>query len=185
MTHEELERLTHEYGGDWAINHAKRILHLVSLLGEGTDYDHEVIWVAAHIHDWGGYAKWAVPGVEHDVRSTEIAKTWLPENGYPEDFAQRVIECIEFHHGGDPSRSIESILFTDADALDIIGIAGTIKCFSMLHRNLAGGVAAAKKYRDLSIKAITLDASRKMAEKRLEETNALLSTFEEETFGYY
>ena len=59
MDNDEIQRRTEEYGGEWGINHTRRILHLVSLIGEGRAHDSESVWLAAHLHDWGGYPKWA------------------------------------------------------------------------------------------------------------------------------
>ena len=52
---EEIVRLTEEYGGPWGINHTRRLLQLISIIGKGQPYDAVGVWVAAHLHDWGGY----------------------------------------------------------------------------------------------------------------------------------
>ncbi len=185
LTHEQIIEITREYGGDWALMHAERLLKLISMLDEGIEYDREAVWVAAYLHDWGGYAKWAKPGVEHYDRSAEVAGEFLCENGYPEDFSRLVLEIIRYHHGGPADRSVESKLFTDADALDIIGVAGTVKVFGICGRDLRTGYAAAKRYRDMSMQAITSSRARQLADQRVKETNELLRLFQEETFGLY
>ncbi len=124
---DEIIRLTEEYDGPWGINHTRRLLHLIAVIGEGQSYDSEVVWVSAHLHDWGGYSPWAQAGVDHALRSKQVAETFLAERNYPEDFKARVLECIEFHHSGDPNRSIESILLSDADALDFLGVVGVMR----------------------------------------------------------
>lgn len=169
MNHDEIIALTKEYGGGWAINHARRLLHLISLIDEGLEYDKEAVWLAAYLHDWGGYPKWALPEVEHFERSAEVAREFLAERGCEPELARLVVECIANHHGGDPDRSIESKLFTDADALDLLGACGVLRVFSMTAnaRNLEAGLAAAKKYRDLSASIISLDRSRGIAEPRI------------------
>ncbi len=78
---EEIVRLTEEYGGPWGINHTRRLLHLISIIGEGQEYNAEVVWVAAHLHDWGGYPKWAQTGVDHALRSRQVAEEFLAEKG--------------------------------------------------------------------------------------------------------
>jgi HD superfamily phosphodiesterase len=57
---DEIVRLTAEYGGQWGLNHARRILQLIAILGEGRTYETDVVWIAAHLHDWGAYPPWAV-----------------------------------------------------------------------------------------------------------------------------
>ena len=178
-----LASLAEEYGGQWGLKHSERLIHLVNMLGEGLEYDSGIIEAAAYLHDWGGYAKWMVSGVDHALRSVEVVRDYLNEQGVDTERANRILECIEFHHGGDPNRSIESKLFTDADALDMLGVVGTLRIFAMNPRDIQAGYAALKRWRDTSIKALSTEKGKQMAEKRIEETNYLLKTFEEETFG--
>lgn len=185
MNHEEIIQLTHQYGGDWAINHAKRNLHLISLISDGIEYDHEAIFWAAYMHDWGGYTHWLQEGVEHQIRSRQVAEKFLAEHNFEPSLSKKILDCIEYHHGGPADRCIESILFTDADALDILGVVGTLRIFAMKYRNLKDGYNAVIYYRDLNKKIITLEKSKLLAEKRFAETEQLLKTFEDETFGMF
>lgn len=185
MNQEEIVNLTAQYGGQWAICHAQRILNTIAVISEGAACDSQVLWLAAHLHDWGGYPKWAVSGVDHAVRSAEVARSFLAERSCPQELARRVVECIEYHHGGPKERSIESILFTDADALDLLGTVGVLRVFAMNYRDLRSAVTAARRYRDISDRAITLPASRRLAISRLAETDRLLKDFEDQTDGVY
>lgn len=181
----EIIRLTEEYGGLWGINHTRRLLHLIAIIGEGQAYDTEVVWVAAHLHDWGGYSPWAQAGVDHALRSKQVAETFLAERKYPEDFKARVLECIEFHHSGDPNRRIESILLSDADALDFLGVVGAMRDCAKSPKDLKGAVETIKKRRERLPNVICLGKSKTIATKRIKETDELLAAFEEETYGYF
>lgn len=130
MNKEEIVHLTETYGGQWGINHTRRLLRLIATIGEGYRFDHEVVWLAAHLHDWGGYATWAQEGVDHAVRSKQVAADFLAENGYSESLIVPVLECIETHHSGDPNRRLEALLLSDADALDFLGVVGMLRDFS-------------------------------------------------------
>jgi len=185
VKHEEIAALTFEYGGDWGVCHSERLLKIISIIGEGIEYNTEAVWLAAYLHDWGGYSQWMKEGVEHYDRSAEVAKDFLTENGYDAELVDLVVECIANHHGGKPDRSIESILITDADALDLLGVVGACRCFAMCPRNITNGYKTVKKYRDISTAAITLDKTREMAEIRIKETEEILKKFEEETFGIF
>ena len=185
MNPEELSNLTFSYGAAWGLKHSERLLTLTALLGEGMEYDREVIKVAAYLHDWGAYPQWAVSGVEHHIRSRQVAESFLAEHGYPPDRTARVLECIEFHHGGPPNRSVESRLFTDADALDLIGVVGTLRIFSMWPRDLRAACDAVRRWRETCINALSFDAAKKIARERIEETDGLMKRFEEETFGCF
>lgn len=185
MEHKEIVHLTQEYGGDWAICHAGRILHWVEILAEGKPYDKEAVWVAAHLHDWGGYPAWIQEGIEHYDRSREVAEAFLRERNCPDPFRDKVLEIIQCHHGGPAERSFESCLFTDADALDLLGVVGTLRIFCMVPRNLKGAIMAVQRFREMSLKAITFEKSKEIAQERVEETDYLLKKFDEETFGIY
>ncbi|MCE5323553.1 HD domain-containing protein [bacterium] len=185
MNKEKIVELTYEYGGDWAVQHAERLIHLVALIGGGLEFDSDVIWLAAYLHDWGGYEKWTVPGVWHADRSREVAEEFLAEQGMSEEMKKVVLDCIQYHHGGPEDRCIESVLLTDADALDLLGALGMLRIFAMNPRNLKGGYEAAKKFRDMSTAAITLDKSHTIAADRIKETDNILELFEKESFGIF
>lgn len=185
MDIQAIARLTLEYGGEWGLRHSERLLRLAELLAGDAPYNLEVVRLAAYLHDWGAYAKWAQPGVEHHLRSREVAEAFLGEQGCAPELAAAVLECIEHHHGGPEKRSFESRLFTDADALDLLGVVGAARVFAMNARDLRAGWAAVQAWRDKSIAALSLPQSRRMAERRIEETNAFLERFAEETFGIF
>jgi hypothetical protein len=95
------------------------------------------------------------------------------------------MECIEFHHSGDPNRSIESILLSDADALDFLGVVGVMRDCAKSSKDLKGAVETIKKRRERLPNMIRLDKSKTIAAKRIKEMDELLTTFEEETCGYF
>jgi uncharacterized protein len=182
---DEIVGLTEKYGGKWGISHTQRLLHLISIIGEGQKYNTEAVWLAAHLHDWGGYSEWAQPGVDHAWRSKEVAETFLAQKGYSEDLTDLVLECIEHHHSGDSERSIEAILLSDADALDFLGVVGILRDFSKNLRDLRKGYEAAKKRREKLPQMLCLDKSRNIAEKRVKEMDEVLASFENDSFGYF
>jgi len=182
---DELKKLTSEYGGEWGVNHAKRIVHLVSVIGEELRYDASVIEIAAYLHDWGGYSKWAVAGTDHAVLSAQVVAAYAKEHKWPEETTGPVLECILRHHTGGEGRIIESVLFTDADALDLIGVIGFARIFSMWPKNLKGAVDSVKKWRAQTLSVIQNPKAKELAEARVSETDKLLARFEEEAFGAY
>ena len=185
MDHSQIVRLTRQYGGEWAIQHANRILKMIDVLGEGLTLDREAVWVAAHLHDWGGYAHWTRPGIEHQVRSREVAGEFLAGQMCEPQRLSRVLEILEHHHGGPAERSSESIVFTDADALDLLGSVGVARIFAMHHRDLRAGWQAVQRWRDTSLAAIHTPKGRQLAAERAEETNRFLAAFEGQTGGQF
>jgi uncharacterized protein len=181
----EIVLLTEEYGGQWGLNHTRRILQLISIIGKGQTYNAEVVWVAAHLHDWGGYAKWMQAGVDHALRSRQVAEAFWAEKGYPTGLLPSILNCIESHHGSDPERPIEAILLSDADALDFLGVVGVLRDFSKKPGDLRKAFEVVQERKEKIRRSICLETSKTVAAQRLERTESLLGMFEEETFGYF
>ena len=185
ISHEEIMRMTEEYGGEWGINHTRRLLHLISIIGGGVQYDQEVVWLAAHLHDWGAYSPWAQAGIDHVIRSRQVAQEFLQEREVPDELIQAVLECIESHHLGDPDRRIEAILLSDADALDFLGAVGVLRDFAKKPKALREAYKSTKYRREKLPRMICLDKTKEIAQKRIQEMDQILSDFEEETNGYF
>ena len=182
---QEITALTVEYGGDWGINHVRRVMTLIEMVADGIEYDKELIWVATHLHDWGGYKHWAREGVDHAERSTQVAEQFLTDREYPEDFKAHVLECIACHHNCDRSNSIEAQLLFDADALDFFGPVGVLRIFSKSFKNLAAALKKSKMKRETLPPQLLLEKTRELAAPRLAEMDALFASFERDTFGYF
>jgi uncharacterized protein len=185
LDHDEIAHLTEEYGGEWGINHTRRLLALIDVIGAGQTYDAEAVWLAAHLHDWGAYQPWAQAGVDHAVRSRAVAEQFLAERGCPPDLAERVLECIALHHMGGIERCLESILLSDADALDFLGAVGVLRDFSKNPKDMRQAYETTKKRRAKLPGMLCLEKSREIAAERVREMDELLGWFEQETWGYF
>ncbi len=185
MDKDELARLTETYGGSWGINHTRRILRLIDIIGEGLTYNADVVWIAAHLHDWGAYPAWAQAGIDHAARSRQVAAAFLPEHAVEEPLITPILECIENHHCGEPDRSIESILLSDADALDFLGVVGILRDFSKKPSDLRRAYETTKNRRDRLPGMLCLPKSKEIARERVQRMDAMLAAFEEETFGCF
>ncbi len=182
---EQIITLTRQYGGEWTLNHTNRLLRLVAQIGDGVAYDAEIIWMAAHLHDWGAYAPWRQEGVDHAARSGEVAAEFLAQRGYPAGFIQAVLECITTHHQGSPDRRIEAILLSDADALDFLGAVGILRMFASQAREMRKAYETAQKRMQALPGLICLETSRRVAAGRIEEMERVLASFVEESFGQF
>lgn len=181
----EIARLTEEHGGHWGINHTRRLLRLVSIIGEGQTYDADAVWLAAHLHDWGAYPPWAQKDVDHALRSRQVADTFLTERACSEALKRLVLECIEWHHTGGDNRSVESILLRDADVLDFLGIVGILRDFSKNARDLRTAYNVVKKRRDRLPGLLSLDKAKAIAVVRVKQMDELLARFEQDSFGCF
>lgn len=186
IDHDDVARLTEEYGGTWGINHTRRLLKLVESIAAGP-FDQEVVWLAAHLHDWGAYKPWAQAGVDHVLRSVEVAGPWLTERGCAESLRSHVLECIAHHasFGGERGLSREAMLLHDADVLDFLGAVGVLRDFSKSPRDLRGGYHAALKRRTQLPQTLFLPEATEAAKRRLEEMDAFLAAFEADSFGCF
>jgi len=185
LNKDKIIQLTMQYGGEYGLNHTKRLLNIISLIGEGMKFDEKVLWVAAYLHDWGGYPTWALSGVDHAKRSKQVAENFLSEEGYEHGFINHVLECIEYHHGGHEHRSIESKLLSDADAIDFCGVIGILREFSTKPREVRKAFESIKSRMDKNRNVIYFDKSKQIFENRIIRAERLLSEFEEESFGYF
>lgn len=181
----EVARLTEEYGGQWGISHTRRLLELISIIGEGQIYNADVVWLAAHLHDWGAYPQWAQQGIDHAVRSVQVAETFLAERDCPEDLKGLILECIRLHHSGGQDRSVESILLSDADGLDFLGVVGVLRDFSKNPKDMRQAYEATKTRRAKVPGMLCLDKSKAMAARRIEQMDELLARFEQDSWGYF
>jgi uncharacterized protein len=182
---EEIARLTEEYGGSWGINHTRRLLYLIDLIGEDSQYDADVVWLAAHLHDWGAYKPWVLPEVDHVQRSLEVVETFLTEQGYREELKSQVLECIREHHSSRSDMSTEAILLRDADVLDFLGVVGILRDFSKNSKDLRKAYETTKKRRERLPKILSLEKSRELAEARTRQMDKFLAIFETDSFGCF
>lgn len=182
---DEIISLTQEYGGEWALNHSRRLLHLIEEIADDLSFDREIIWLAAHLHDWGAYPPWSQPGVDHALRSNEVAETFLNERGFPQETISRVLECIGFHHMAGAGKSVEAVLLRDADALDFLGVTGILRDFSKQARDLRKGYESICGRKDKVFNSITLPKAQQIAAERKKRMDEFLELFEAETFGCF
>lgn len=182
---DEIAGLTKANGGEWGINHTLRLLRLIEILGKNMQYDADVVWISAHLHDWGAYPPWLQTGVDHAIRSKEVAKVFLQERSFPEQFIEHVLECIVLHHSGGPHRSLESILLSDADALDFLGVVGVLRDFSKNPKDMRGAFEITRKRRDLLPGSLCLEKSKEIAVERIKYMDDLFSIFQQETWGCF
>ncbi len=181
----ELELLTREYGGEWGINHTKRLLHLINIIGEDHPYNSDVLWIAAHLHDWGAYPVWVQKDVDHALRSRQVADQYLMERNYPEKLKSLVLDCIMHHHSTLSDFPIEVILLRDADALDFLGVVGVMRNFALAPRDMRKAFDETKRRRDRSMSILHLGKAKALASEKVAKLNDLLNKFEEESAGFF
>ena len=182
---DEIVKLTIINGGEWGINHTKRLMKLVDIIADGEEYNEEVIWMTAHMHDWGAYGEWKMEDVDHVERSLQVVEPYLKEREYPDELTKQILDCIANHHSEENDLSLEAALFRDADAVDFLGVVGVVRNFSRNPKELRKGFRVALAKRQKLPGILTFPKAREMAKKRVVEMDNLLSQFESDSWGYY
>jgi uncharacterized protein len=186
ITLDDIVRQTGEYGQGWALPHARRVLNLAHQIAGDLRPDWQVMEYAAYLHDWGAFPRFTQPGVDHALRSRQVAESKvLPESGLPADTVARVLEAIELHDYRDPRPAVspEALLLREADCLDFLGAIGFAREFVWGPNDLSVCHQRVLRKQEILRTRFTLPEARKIAEVRLERLEQILTWFEEEGLG--
>ena len=187
LTLADLEAMTEGSGEAWALPHVRRVRRLAEIIGAGLDYDAHTFAVAATLHDWGAFPCYRLPGVDHGLRSAQIARAEiLPRMALTPLQVEHILEAIELHDYRDPRPPScpEALILREADFLDFLGVIGLAREFAWGPNNL--GVCARRLVarRDALRDRFTLPRAREMAAERLARLEQCLVWLEEESLGW-
>jgi uncharacterized protein len=183
-----IREFTIEYGEGWAYPHACRVMHLISEIGADLVYDQDVITYAAYLHDWGFFPRFRKPGIEHALRSMQVAEIEiLPFTMLSQSARQAVMDAIALHDYRDPrpATAIESLLLREADMLDMLGVIGTIREFAWGPNNLKICYERLLSRRAGIMGRLTLPRAQVIAEARLASMDHILAQLRDECFDLF
>jgi uncharacterized protein len=186
MDIEQIRQLTLAYGEGWGYAHVRRVLELTRRVGEGLVYDDNAMAYAVYLHDWGAFPKYYQHGVDHALRSRQVAEhEILPMTTLPAATQLLIADAIEFHDYRDlrPAPSLESLILREADWLDMLGAIGIVREFAWGPNDLQRCYDRVLQRRAGIAGRFTLPASLALAEQRLAQMSAILRQLEEESFG--
>ena len=107
--------------------HIYRVLYSALQIAKTEEnVDHDVLIVACLLHDIGRKEQFEDPALCHAEVGAKKAYQYLLNNGFSDDFAQKVRHCIithRFRKSRQPETLEAKILF-DADKLDVTGAMG-------------------------------------------------------------
>jgi uncharacterized protein len=121
--------------------HQPRLYALAVLLGQGMEYDDDILFAAAWMHDLGVFignrpddpaqlARW--DHVPYTIaRTQDLLDGW----GFPADKLEAVAEAIRTHQPQDEPVRIEAVLLRDADILEQLGAIGTLRAVVKVGRD--------------------------------------------------
>jgi uncharacterized protein len=171
--------------------HQPRLYALACHIGAGMNYDDDVLFAAAWMHDLGVFlghrpadpkmlAGWN--HVPYTVsRTRELLSAW----GFPESKLGAVTDAIETHQPQDDPRRLEGVLLRDADILEQLGAMGVLRSVTKVGRDtryptFSAVVAAMRKAADALPSKLRTPSARLLAAPRVQVLNAFLAAIQEE-----
>ena len=171
--------------------HQPRLYALAAHLGEGIEFDDDVLFAAAWMHDLGVFlghrprdpaelARW-----DHVPYTIERTRELLAGWGFPLGKIDAVAEAIRTHQPKDEPKTMEAILLRDADILEQLGAVGLLRAVAKIGRDsryptftsvlpvLQAAVG------DLPQK-LHLNSSRELAKPRVELLQRVITALDEE-----
>jgi uncharacterized protein len=157
--------------------HSFRVYHLTREIGEGIDYDDDVLHAACFLHD-------VEMSVGHPRSSADKAEAILRETGFEPDKIALVTEAILTHMPNGKPVSVEAKLLFDANLLDSIGAVGFARLavggFLWYHYKTMREIADYVRRELSQTDRLNFPRSREMAKEKLSFTQAALEQFERE-----
>jgi uncharacterized protein len=177
----------------WGLAHSQRNYLLAQELAahEGVEVDTDVLFAAAFLHDAGGFAEFEQEGVDHAVRSAEVAPAILEAAGFPMAklaAAQTLMKEHAYYDRAAPTTPLSRV-FRDADILDFLGAVGAARIISLTGHeafapDIGGGVRLLDSFvADLTTKLTGGAYTRELGERRRAELEAFLRALREQTAG--
>lgn len=175
----------------WGINHSERNYQLTKILAEKekVEIDTDILFAASFLHDLGGLKNFEILGVDHAVRSAELAEKLLKDAGFPMEKWPVVKEIILGHtyYTGIPTNKVAQ-LFRDADVLDFLGTIGVARILAITQEEgtsdstLKPTIDILKSFsKSMGSKCIS-EACKEMAKPRQLELVKFLQLLSKETF---
>ncbi len=157
--------------------HSFRVYHLTREIGEGIEYDDDILHAACFLHD-------VEMSVGHPKSSADRAEAILRETGFDPDKIPLVTDAILNHMpDGSPER-VEAKLLFDANLLDSIGAVGfarlsvgafiwyNMKTMQEILRYVSRELSFTEKFH--------FDKSRELARDKIAFTQAAIAQFTKE-----
>jgi len=113
--------------------HQPRLYALATEIGKGMQYDDDILFAAAWMHDLGVFlghrpqdpeqlSRW-----DHVPYTIQQSRELLPRWGFPSQKLDGVAEAILHHQPNDRPTTVEGTLLHDADILEQLGAVGLLR----------------------------------------------------------
>jgi uncharacterized protein len=171
--------------------HQPRLYEVTRQVGAGLDYDDDVVFAAAWLHDLGVFtghrpevlAELAV--WDNVAYAAGRAPALLTEVAFPAAKIAGVVEAIRTHQPGARPATIEGIILRDADILEQLGAIGVLRTVCKIGRDtrFPTFTAAVDSLRGNLLNLpgqIRLDTTRALAQPKIEFLESFLMAVERE-----
>ena len=171
--------------------HQPRLYALTEQVGAGLDYDDDVVYAAAWLHDLGVFtghrpsdpeelARW--DNVKYAIEESPRILTAL---GFPETKIAAVCEAIRTHQAFAEPLSIEAVILRDADILEQLGAVGILRAVCKIGRDtryatFTDALPVLRNALATLPGKLRLDTSRELARERVSLLAAFLEGVERE-----
>ena len=121
--------------------HQPRLYALTRSIGEGLNYDDDVVFAAAWMHDLGVFIghrpedPTALAAWDNVAYAIERTPAILEVSGFPAEKIPAVLDCIRTHQPHMAPLSFEAAIMRDADILEQLGAVGILRAVSKVGRD--------------------------------------------------
>jgi uncharacterized protein len=172
--------------------HQPRLYALAQQIGAGHNYDDDVVFAAAWLHDIGVFIGYRPEGEEalarwnNVVYAVERAPGLLDASGFPAEKAGRVVEAIRTHQPAGQPTAIEGTILRDADILEQLGAIGILRTVSKVGRDtrfptFTAAVESLRKALATLPGQIQLQNAQELARPKIDVLKAFLQAVDEES----
>ncbi len=171
--------------------HQPRLYALTTAIGKGIEYDDDVVFAAAWMHDLGVFlghrpadpeelARW-----NHVPYTVERSRELLSEMGFPLQKLDAVAEAIRTHQPHDAPEAIEAVILRDADMLEQLGVIGALRSIVKVGRDTryptySSVIPVLEKAMNELPGRLRLPTAQALAKPRIEALQALLTAIKNE-----
>jgi uncharacterized protein len=171
--------------------HQPRLYALACQLGQGMEYDDDIVFAAAWMHDLGVFLGHRPEDPEElrrwnhvpytIARTRDLLTVW----GFPPAKLDRVAEAIRTHQPEDAPEQIEAILLHDADILEQLGAIGALRALVKVGRDtryetFSSVVPVLRKAVSDLPSRLRLSSAREIAVLRIDTLCTLLNAIDDE-----
>jgi uncharacterized protein len=175
-------------------SHQPRLYAIAAAIGAEIEYDDDVLYASAWLHDLGVFVGHRPEAIEELVRWDHVAYVMakapaiLKDAGFPEEKVPAVLEAIRTHQPHDEPATIEGIILRDADILEQLGAIGILRTVCKVGRDsrfhtFADAVGSLRRALETLPGKIKLERTRAMAEPKIAALRNFLEAVDAEGFG--